>query len=600
MANYASLKAAIQQVIKTNGNEEITGALLQQSLLAMINSLGSEYQFCGIATPSTDPGTPDHNVAYIAGAGTYPNFNNTTVQINTLACFKYNGSWTVETATVGQDYDQQIKEIETDGFVADVIQYSSFSSQTPNVTLPNYIRLTQPGDYIEIKATPNNNGMMIRGVAPYNNPRVSYSGQHTIQIRFSITEQFVYQNVRTVDWSKIQIIRIVLSSVINGTYSYVIYLNDIEIGTKDINEPTDWNQIGYQSTMTLYYIKILANGSYRKYVRFASMAGAVGIVDTYAPMNIESLADVNIALEEMNDRIDKVGNSPLLFNFIKESTLWDSDSNFWIYVHLFGEYYMGIAIVYYNPANPTGPSGYWRMERCNLMRNNNGVWEDVIVQALVAGENEFVLSWTDGAAYNYASGYSGGYHTGETVNAPGAWVEFIVDGRILEIPENDLPIKACASFIYREYTPIYQKVAGTIAAWHLKETEITRNGYKCRNEVIFTQNLGYYAMAGICCVSRSLGVKAMPENANEITDMGDGTTVIANQFASNGHRIHYEGNGIITEVTSKVLFGPDDSQCSRYVWNGPSYTKFYRQTPNVPGSENNRLVCEQEVIFIKQ
>ena len=35
MANYATLKAAIQDVVRTNGNNEITGALLQQSLLAM-------------------------------------------------------------------------------------------------------------------------------------------------------------------------------------------------------------------------------------------------------------------------------------------------------------------------------------------------------------------------------------------------------------------------------------------------------------------------------------------------------------------------------------------------------------------------------------
>jgi hypothetical protein len=50
MANYETLKAAIQHVIKTNDNNEITGALLQQSLLAIINSLGIGYQFIGIAT----------------------------------------------------------------------------------------------------------------------------------------------------------------------------------------------------------------------------------------------------------------------------------------------------------------------------------------------------------------------------------------------------------------------------------------------------------------------------------------------------------------------------------------------------------------------
>lgn len=94
MANYATLKAAIQQVVKTNGNNEITGALLQQSLLAMIDSLGANYEYAGIATVSTNPGTPDQNVFYIAStAGTYSNFNGIVVNDGEVAILKYNGSW---------------------------------------------------------------------------------------------------------------------------------------------------------------------------------------------------------------------------------------------------------------------------------------------------------------------------------------------------------------------------------------------------------------------------------------------------------------------------------------------------------------------------
>lgn len=111
MANYATLKSAIQQVIKTNGNNEITGALLQQSLLTMINSLGADYQFVGVAQPSTNPGTPDQNVFYIAGAGTYPNFNNFTVPDGYLGVMKYNGSWANETIQVGKNYDDEINDL---------------------------------------------------------------------------------------------------------------------------------------------------------------------------------------------------------------------------------------------------------------------------------------------------------------------------------------------------------------------------------------------------------------------------------------------------------------------------------------------------------
>lgn len=97
MANYQALKTAIQQVVKTNGNNEITGALLQQSMLSMINSLGTGYQFIGVATPSTNPGTPDQNVFYLAStAGTYSNFNSLSLSENEVAILKYNGQWTKE------------------------------------------------------------------------------------------------------------------------------------------------------------------------------------------------------------------------------------------------------------------------------------------------------------------------------------------------------------------------------------------------------------------------------------------------------------------------------------------------------------------------
>lgn len=94
MANYEKLKAAIQSVVKTNGNNEITGALLQQSLLAMINSLGSGYQFVDVATSATKPGTPDQKVFYIAnGKGTYPNFSGISITEDEVVILYYDTDW---------------------------------------------------------------------------------------------------------------------------------------------------------------------------------------------------------------------------------------------------------------------------------------------------------------------------------------------------------------------------------------------------------------------------------------------------------------------------------------------------------------------------
>lgn len=95
MANYATLKAAIQNVVKTNGNNEITGALLQQTLFAMVNSLGDGYMFKGVATPTTNPGTPDQNIFYFATIpGTYSNFGGLVVNNGEACLLKWNGTWT--------------------------------------------------------------------------------------------------------------------------------------------------------------------------------------------------------------------------------------------------------------------------------------------------------------------------------------------------------------------------------------------------------------------------------------------------------------------------------------------------------------------------
>ena len=75
MAKWSVLKAAVAKVIKTNGNQEITGQLLQNVLNNIISSVGENASFVDVATPTTNPGTPDGNVFYIAyTAGNYVNF----------------------------------------------------------------------------------------------------------------------------------------------------------------------------------------------------------------------------------------------------------------------------------------------------------------------------------------------------------------------------------------------------------------------------------------------------------------------------------------------------------------------------------------------
>lgn len=109
--NYSELKTSIAEVIRTNGNEEITGEVLQYILLEMVSSLGKNFQFAGVGTASTEVGEPDENKAWILGAGSYTNFGVPfDVAENQIAVAMYNGSYDVRIISVGRPVDATITE----------------------------------------------------------------------------------------------------------------------------------------------------------------------------------------------------------------------------------------------------------------------------------------------------------------------------------------------------------------------------------------------------------------------------------------------------------------------------------------------------------
>lgn len=74
MGNYSKLIEEIRSKIKTNGAEEITGDILQQILVDVVDTMG-EYGTISVANEDTDPSNVEQNVVYIASGGKeYPNF----------------------------------------------------------------------------------------------------------------------------------------------------------------------------------------------------------------------------------------------------------------------------------------------------------------------------------------------------------------------------------------------------------------------------------------------------------------------------------------------------------------------------------------------
>ena len=132
MSNYNSLKATIDANIKQNGNQEITGQILNSVLNAMVTTLGTGYQFAGVATIATNPGTPDAKVFYIAnGKGTYEKFGGLEVTEDDVVVFYWDSSWhKVATGIASQEKLSELESEIGDG------KYSGNGSNWVNTSLP--------------------------------------------------------------------------------------------------------------------------------------------------------------------------------------------------------------------------------------------------------------------------------------------------------------------------------------------------------------------------------------------------------------------------------------------------------------------------------
>lgn len=141
MGNYEQLKQAVSDVIKTNGNKEITGAILQNSLLSIISTIGKNSTFAGIALPTTNPGTPDQNVFYIASKdGIYSNFNQIAINNEVVVLINKSGNWKKVSTGIATKYkldelEKAIKQIRNTGYV---VCSDSEDTQSREVVLDDF------------------------------------------------------------------------------------------------------------------------------------------------------------------------------------------------------------------------------------------------------------------------------------------------------------------------------------------------------------------------------------------------------------------------------------------------------------------------------
>lgn len=160
MGNYEQLKKAIADVIKTNGNEEITGAIMQRTLISIVNNLGSNAQFAGVAVPSTVPADTDGSVFYLASTqGTYPNFNNIEVDASEMAVFTKDTAGTWVKTSLPIQHPTIKKPLLIGGDVAAVTKGTGVVLSVPTLNADG----TETASELSIEAaTPANNGAMTK------------------------------------------------------------------------------------------------------------------------------------------------------------------------------------------------------------------------------------------------------------------------------------------------------------------------------------------------------------------------------------------------------------------------------------------------------
>ena len=93
--NYDELKRNIADVVKPNGNQEITGQIMQDALFALIENLGEGWQFGGAVRPSDAPalGADVRGFWLAVEKGVYADFGG--VEVTELSAIVYGDGWGV-------------------------------------------------------------------------------------------------------------------------------------------------------------------------------------------------------------------------------------------------------------------------------------------------------------------------------------------------------------------------------------------------------------------------------------------------------------------------------------------------------------------------
>lgn len=124
-------KVSKSEIVQSTGTSE-TAVMSQKAVSDAINKLkNAGYLYAGIATPTTNPGTPDGSVFYIAnGKGTYTNFGGIDVTEDEVIIICYDTEWhKMVTGIASQDklngLESEVTTLEAEIYGVSEIDYSN-------------------------------------------------------------------------------------------------------------------------------------------------------------------------------------------------------------------------------------------------------------------------------------------------------------------------------------------------------------------------------------------------------------------------------------------------------------------------------------------
>ena len=611
MANWTILKEAIASVIKTNDNQEITGQLLQNALNNIITNVGENATFAGIATPTTNPGTPDGPVFYIATtAGSYSNFGSLEVSKGETAILQWNnGTWTknaIESDRQGVDdeptagSENLVKSGGTYKYIRNTALINASEITNTELSLAETLPLV-PDKYrkglafITVREGGSNNlhlyGFMSRNPTEqnWNNTANWKRFAREDEVDKAIANAIESDRQGADDEPTAGSENLVKSG---GTYKYIrntALINASEITNTELSLAETLPLVPDKYRKGLAFITVREGGSNNLHL-YGFMSRNPTEQNWNNTANWKRFAREDEVDNAIANAIANLNNSVNLPNMVVSYR--NTGGVFYVYMRKPGtNIYFMLDLHHVINNDELVYLDIWRLSgEGQLCKYENGQFVNLNKNLLLGVENEFTMHF-DGAA-----DFTGGYHGDERIDTQGSFVKFFIDGKELSSAELEADfVKQCNSFYMLSNATLHETttdgetpVAGhPVVGRHIKKTIFGDCGFTCENRVDFDFTAESLAskdvnvlFTGLVCVHKDCALNAYTDDYI-IRDVSSGAEVAINIYDSCKGKVCFYNNttGLSCVVDSHAIGENDDNLYIR-LQDRANDSKYYRYATN--------------------